>query len=131
MFAQHIDTIPTIEEISYIYRGKIITIKKRTQVKYLGLIIDCHLRWDQHIKYINNKLRYLPYVFRKLRNIFDLKILESTLYHSLFLSILNYGILVWGGANPTATKPLQILQKTILKRIYNKPKLYPTKNLFE
>ena len=71
LFGQHIDTIPTISEIQYKYRHEIIKIKISTNVKYLGVIIDCHLRWDHHIKHISNKLRYLPYTFSKFRNIFD------------------------------------------------------------
>ena len=131
MFSQHIDKIPKINVIKYKHRGEIIVIKNELQAKYLGVIIDRHLRWDHRIKYLNNRLRYLPYVFQKLRNIFDIKILETTLYHALFLSILRYGILVWEGANPTAIKPLKILQKTVLKKIHNKPKLYSTEKLFK
>ena len=38
---------------------------------------------------------------------------------------------MWGGIKQTHLRPLQVLQNTALKRIYNKPKLYSTKQLYE
>lgn len=35
----------------------VISVLERDQIKYLGIIIDRHLRWYLQIKYVTNKLR--------------------------------------------------------------------------
>lgn len=70
--------------------------------------------------YICKKLSYLPK-----------KVLE-TIYYGYVYSILNYGIIIWGGAYPTSLRCLKSIQdkfKTILKSetIPSFEQLYVTK----
>ena len=53
-----------------------------------------------------------------------------SLYRALFESILTYGILVWGGTYRNALHSLEIIQKSILKIIFKKYRLYPFHLLF-
>lgn len=53
------------------------------------------------------------------------------LYYALVQSILTYGLIGWGGAYTCNIKPLQILQKRILKIIFNLPLRFPTEQLFK
>lgn len=131
LFGSHIDATPSIQELTFTHAGGEETLKRTNCTKYLGVMIDGHLRWDEHLKWLNNKLRYLPLTLGKLRNIIGTKILANTIYHALFLSILRYGIITWGGCNTTHISGIEILQKAALKKIYDKPRTYPSKLLFQ
>ena len=64
-------------------------------VKYLGVLIDCHLRWNYHIDFIAPKLSRALGMLTKVRNFVDSKTLRSV-YFGIFSSIMFYGALVWG-----------------------------------
>jgi len=104
-------------------------IEEVTHTKYLGVIIDCCLRWNVHAEYLTKKIKSLTYRFYILRNILSPTLL-ITLYQSLVVSLLTYGIAVWGAMYENAIKPLQIIQNKILKIIYKKDCLYPTNMLY-
>lgn len=44
--------------------------------KYLGIYIDCHLKWDQHILQTVGKIRKLFYLFKNLREFLNIKHLK-------------------------------------------------------
>nr|CAH7735257.1 unnamed protein product [Callosobruchus chinensis] len=97
---------PNFEQLNV---GPDVTINKTAKIKYLGIIIDSHLRWDEHIRYIVRKTRYLVTRFAYLKTYLHVKQLE-TVYYALFQSQLNYGLVGWG----------EILQKWVIKVIFNK-----------
>ena len=41
-------------------------IKRVESNKYLGIIFDSNMRWNEHIGYIYNKTKYLIFIFYKL-----------------------------------------------------------------
>lgn len=104
-------------------------IENTTNIKYLGLIINETMRWNDHTEYLNTRLRKLVHVFYKLRNILPLKILKMT-YKSLVESILTYGIIIWGGTYSSQLKNIKITQKWILKVMLWKNRRYSTEQLF-
>lgn len=119
-------TIPQFQNLNIDNR---FIIQAVTKVKYLGVWLDAHLKWDSHINYIIKKIQYLIYKFKTLRDILDLKHLK-TLYYALIESHINYGILAWGGAGKTYLNNLIIVQKRILKVIFNKNHTYPSDALY-
>jgi len=106
-----------------------VCIKNTEKIKYLGVIIDKHLKWNNHVSYLCNKIRKTFYKFNQLKEILSQKLI-IVLYRSLVESILRYCIIVWGGAYDTSLNTLQICQNTILKIIFKKPRLYPTKQIY-
>ena len=98
--------------------------------KYLGVLIDNHLNWKNHIISVTSKLRSISYKFYRLRPILNLENLKLV-YYAFAQSYLLYAILSWGGALETHLKPLKLAQKSILKTIFNRPRYYPTNKLFE
>lgn len=106
------------------------TISKVNDIKYLGIKIDQFLKWDAHVEMITNKLRKLIYKFYQLRQILNPPEIKLV-YQSLVESILNYGIPIWGNAYETTLLPLQIVQKQIIKIMYNRPRLFSTDLLFK
>ena len=105
------------------------TIKKTDKIKYLGIIIDQHLKWNDHVDYINIKIKKLIHKFYLLRDILNKKNL-ITIYNSLVESILSYGILAWGGLYKNSLQKLQVTQNTLLKILFHKRRLHSTKDLY-
>ena len=70
-------------------------INNPKKVKFLGIMLDPTLKWNEHVDYICSKLA---------KNLFLLKNLTQTTsdeitimaYHALFNSVISYGILIWG-----------------------------------
>nr|CAI5857641.1 unnamed protein product [Callosobruchus analis] len=121
--------MPKFHQITVKDEIKCITIRSKCSHKYLGITIDCHLRWDIHINNVVKTLRQLLYRFKYLKNILDLSHLK-TIYYSLVESRLRYAIIGWGGAAYCHLRPLDVLQKKMLKIIYNKKITYPSDLLF-
>ena len=70
-------------------------IEKVSEFNFLGITIDEHLSWNNHIQKISNKISRNIGCLYRLKNflpIFTLKLL----YSSLILPYLQYGILLWG-----------------------------------
>lgn len=105
-------------------------VKLGNYIKYLGVTIDCQLKWTYHIENTVNKLRYLNYIFKRMCNIINIKTMKLV-YDALVHSSLSYGIIAWGGTFNNHVKPLEIAQKSIIKIMYKKTKSYPSKQLFK
>lgn len=105
------------------------SIKEGEFSKYLGIIIDKHLRWDLHIKHLINKIRYLLATFKCLKQFLDINQMKI-IYHSLIESQITYGQIGWGGVAQNHIKNLEVLQKRFLKIIVNKKATYPSNALF-
>ena len=101
-------------------------INKVSEIKYLGLMVDQHLRWGVHSEYLTNRLRRIIYKFLIILNRKNLIIT----YTALAESIIRYGITVWSGLINNALNHLEIIQNTLLKIIFNKKKRYPTELLY-
>ena len=98
-------------------------------IKYLGITIDCHLKWKDHVARIVHGLKRLIHKFYILREILNEKLLISV-YKALVESVIRYGILVWGGMYKASLQCLNVLQNYILKIIFKKPKLFHTALLY-
>lgn len=105
-------------------------LERVSNFKYLGIIIDQNLSFKLHIKALTGRVRKLIYIFKTLRQIADLKLLKQV-YFSLCQSIINYGIIVWGGAAKTTLKGLEIAQRAILKVYTFRPIRFPTNILYK
>lgn len=109
---------------------EIDNIAPSTSVKYLGVILDHNLKWEQHLHQLTTKLRKTIYKFILLRKCADIQNLRLT-YHALVLLHITYGITAWGGACQNVTEKLNIIQRKIIKIMYRKPSRYPTDQLFQ
>ncbi len=92
--------------------NKIIT--KVPSAKYLGVILDEDLTWEEHIENLNKSLT-------KTRNSFKIiKEIEYIRVTNLSCTMPTYRIEVYGRANMTALKKVQTQQNRSLKILYNK-----------
>lgn len=104
-------------------------IHETPSIKYLGVTIDCFLKWQDHVSELNKKLRKYIFVFYQLKSFLNNKVLLMV-YKALVESMLQYGIIVWGNTNKIHLLRLIITHKYLLKTILNKKILYPTKLLY-
>lgn len=131
-FGCYIDSIPTLREIVVqpaTENHEEIKIAVVEEVKYLGLIFDRHLKWDKHIKTTLNKTRHLTRSFFKLRNFLTFKQLKIV-YDALCLSVLSYGLEIWGGTFEAHFKHLEVFNNSVIKIMHRKPRDYNSAALY-
>ena len=80
--------------------------------KFLGIVIDSKLKWNEHIKYIRNKISKSIGILYKCKQFLDKKTLRN-LYNSFVLPYLNYGVEIWGTTKKTYLDPLYKSQKKL------------------
>ena len=100
-----------------------------TNIKYLGIIIDDSLKFKDHIGFISNKISKAVGILNKLKTHLPFFALK-TLYYTLVHPYLNYCNLVWGGTYPTHLNHLIVMQKRILRIIFQRSYLDHTNPLF-
>lgn len=113
MFGNYCDSVPQNLDIKINNEN----IEKVNKCKYLGIIFDYNLKWHEHISYVIQRLKYLIYVFYKISKFMQIGTLQK-IYYAFFHSILNYGIIAWGGAYINNLHLIQNLQNRILKIVY-------------
>ena len=97
-----------------------ISLEKKDNVKYLGVLIDSNLTWKQHILFISSKISKSLGMISRLRHFVPTDTLLS-IYRSLIQPYITYGIAVWGQAAQTNLDKLLILQKRALRLIHFAP----------
>jgi len=103
-------------------------IKEIAKIRYLGIIFDNNLRWDLHTSNLVCKLRSIIYKFVQLNNVLPSTTIRNT-YFAFYQSIIQYGLLIWGGVKDNNLKNLQQNQNCIVRIILNKKSLDGSTNL--
>ena len=67
---------------------------------FLGIHVDCYLKWDFHVRHVCNKISKTIGILYKLKYTVPPHIL-ILLYNALILPYLMYGNIVWGSACKT------------------------------
>ena len=71
-------------------------IERVREFKYLGFHLDERLNHSYHIRYLLGRFRKLCYISKSVNKYFSNKTARN-FYYSMVHSIVNYGLLVWGG----------------------------------
>ena len=85
-FGCYANSLPN--DISIVINGK--KIIRVSYTKYLGIQIDCYLRWDYHIDYIIKKNKYLLFVFYNIKEFMPVKQLIMV-YHVSLITLQTMG----------------------------------------
>ena len=94
--------------------------------KFLGILFDENLTWKCHINMLTNKLSKVIGLLNRLKHVYPQNALLS-IYHYLFASHLNYGLLLWG----THVNRISKLQKKIVRIMSNSDYLVHSEPLFK
>lgn len=95
-----------------------VDILSKYSAKFLGLVVDMHLSWRQHLDGVALKLNKCCYLIRNLRTTLDSESLLRV-YYGIVYPVLSYMIVTWGQA--CASNGLQrifVIQKRIIRLIY-------------
>ena len=92
-------------------------LEMKEYVKYLGLMIDSNLSWKYRIESICHKISESIGVIAKIRHYVPSRVLLSV-YNSLIVPYLTYGICGWGNCALTFQRKIVFLQKRALHLIY-------------
>ena len=91
-------------------------IQHADHTKFLGVVIDSHLKFHLHARNIAQKASYGLHVLCKCRHLFSREILFN-LYYAFIHSHINYCIATWGCTYQCHLKSVQIIQKRALRII--------------
>ena len=91
-------------------------LKCQPTVKYLGLYVDKTLRWSTHIQQLSLQLARYAGIFYEIRYFVSRETLRM-LYHSLILSTIQYGILIWKIAAKIQLRELCVRMNNIIRTI--------------
>ena len=94
--------------------------------KFLGILFDENLTWKCHINMVTNKLSKVIGILNRLKHVYPQNALLS-IYHPLFTTHLNYGLLLWG----THVNRVSKLQKKTVRIMSNSEYLAHSEPLFK
>ena len=97
--------------------------------RYLGLLLDEHLTWNDQVDKIKAKLNKGNAMLSKVRHHVNKPTLRS-IYYAIFHSYLSYGCLSWGHNNHSLKKILT-LQKKALRLMNFAQRNSPSSPLFK
>ena len=100
-----------------------------SDIKFLGITVDNKLSWKSHVANTCNIVSRNIGVINRLKSHIPSSSL-LTLYSSLILPYLNYGILAWGNTHKFLLDRLLLLQKKSLRIICNTNARSHTNQLF-
>lgn len=98
-----------------------------THSKVLGITVDSHLKWNNHIDSLAKRLSSFCYVIRNLRSSCGLPTLRMV-YFSHIHSICTYGIILWGGS--AESQRIFRTQKWAIRAMLGLPRRTPCANYF-
>ena len=93
-------------------------LQRVDNTKFLGVTIDENLSWKNHIDGITKTISRKIGMINKLKFFIPERVLR-TLYCTLVLPYINYGILIWGKACKTYLEKIHKLQKWAVRIISN------------
>ena len=98
------------------------TIERTSSIKFLGVMLDEHITWNEHIKTIGKKLAKNIDLLYKARVLLDKESLK-TIYFSYIHSYLNYANIAWASTYFTKLKPIHYQQKHAARTVFGEDRL--------
>ena len=94
------------------------SIERADSVKFLGIWVDQNMNWKKHIDTKCSQAVKVAAILSRLKHLLPISILR-TIYNSLFLPHLSYGILAWGNVSNSEINRLRKIQKKAIRQICN------------
>ena len=96
------------------------SIQQTDSIKFLGVTLDSHLRFNCHIDHISRKLARSLGILYKVKYYFPSSVMIN-LYYSLIHPYILYALEVWFSAPKYLSNAISILQKRSIRCVYNLP----------
>ena len=84
--------------------------------RFLGVHINEHLNWINHIKQVENKISKTCGILTKLKHTLQKPVLLS-IYNTLFLPYLHYCAIIWAGSSLNKLDRILKIQKRAIRNI--------------
>ncbi len=120
---------PLANTTLHINCGETIIEPVRT-MKYLGIHLDNHLSFNEHIENTIKKVNQRTRIMWKVRNFIDLN-LATYLYKTLIHPLYTYCDFVYDGCNASNKLKLEISQNAALRAVNKSPYDYPIARLHD
>jgi hypothetical protein len=95
-----------------------IPIPQATSVKFLGVFVDQHLTWNDHIENISSKIAKSIGILSRVAYLLPTHI-RISLYYSIIHPYFSYCNMIWASNYPARLKRLIVLQNRALRIIVN------------
>ena len=92
----------------------VMQINRVNSIQYLGMLLDEHLYWHEHVDQICASLVKYFGIFNHIKNFVSLRI-SKQLYYAFIYSRIQYGIEAYGSCAKETMSKLQIMQNKLLK----------------
>ena len=104
-------------------------IKQVIITKFLGVMIDSHLQWKEHINCVILKISKCIAIMYNLRDIFKVNTMKQ-LYNSFIFPYIDYCLEVWDRTYPCNVNPVYAMLKKSIRIIFNAHYNEHTNNYF-
>ena len=85
-------------------------LKQVSSARYLGVNIDCHLTWDEHVKQLCKNLAYKIFSLRRLSSSLNTSLLNTLCKGTIQPSCIDYACSVWGNCSQKKRELISRLQ---------------------
>ena len=86
------------------------------EATFLGMRLDSHLSWEKHCNYVANTISKNNGVINRIKHLLPTPSLK-TLYNSIILPHLQYGLAAWGGCSSNGKKRIVNIQKRAIRTV--------------
>lgn len=93
-----------------------ISIPVSSNMEFLGMVIDQHMDWKEHVEKVCSKLKRNCFALIQLKKCLNRESLVNA-YYAMIYSIISYGIVVWGQS--VEVSRVFVLQKKIIRHIFD------------
>ena len=106
-----------------------VVINRTNHTRFLGVMVDQHLTFESHVKYIKGKIsRGIGILYKAKRILKESSLL--TLYYAFIYPYFTYCITVWGNTYPSVLDPLIKGQKRAVRIVKGAGKYDHTSPIF-
>ncbi len=95
-----------------------INIDRTNCMKFLGILVDQNVLWNDHCNYITSKISKSIYILNRVKRILPHRLMK-TLYYSMIYTYINYGLVLWGHTYQYNKDKLFKIQKRAIRIISN------------
>jgi len=91
-----------------------MNVEYTAEIKFLGIHITDTLKWHSHIQLLAGKLCKVAFMIKSLKEVLSPNFIWN-IYFTKFHSLLQFGILFWGGAGGELTTGIPRIQKRVIR----------------
>ena len=85
-------------------------------VRFLGVWIDEHLNFQDHIEKVKAKLAFCTFALNRSKHLLSHKA-KRNIYQAFMRSILDFSVIFFGAKTESVIKPLQVMQNNAIRAI--------------